>query len=116
MGLDYELAKNRTWDNQMRDMQRADKKREISDSGERQAVELFRDQTCEVLFLGQERGKKTFKVSITETGLWKLRETFARIVKCVPNREMEVLESLNTLAEILLVTWEKHGNSQEKAD
>lgn len=93
-------------------MPRADKKPKTRDSGERQATELFRDQTCEVLFLGQERGRKTFKVSITETGLWKLRETFARIVKHVPNREVEVLESLNMLAEILLVTWEKHAKKE----
>lgn len=93
-------------------MPRADKKPKASGGGERQAVELFRDQTCSVLFLGQERGRKTFKVSITETGLWKLRETFARIVKHVPNREVEVLESLNMLAEILLITWEKHAKKE----
>lgn len=96
----------------MRDMQRADKKPKASDSGERQATELFRDQACEVLFLGQERGKKVFRVSITETGLWRLRETFARIVKHVPNRELGALESLNTLAEVLLLTRETHAQNE----
>ena len=69
-----------------------------------------------MLFLGQERGRKIFLVSVTETGLWRLRETFARIVRYVPNKELGALESLNTLAEILLITKETHANPQDKKD
>ena len=53
---------------------------------------------------------------MTETGLWRLRETFARIVRYVPNKELGALESLNTLAEILLITKETHANPQDKKD